>query len=64
LAVLYYRTATGTFVIVAGGYDGGYMSSVEIMEPGKDEWGFGPVLPIEVAGGTMVEDPRCLSHKH
>jgi N-acetylneuraminic acid mutarotase len=44
-------------IIVAGGYDGGsYLSSVEILDEGSNEWQTGPELPFGIAESQMVED--------
>ena len=44
-------------IIVAGGYDGSsYLSSVEILDEGSNEWQTGPELPFEIDGSQMVED--------
>ena len=44
-------------VIVAGGYDGSYMSSVEILQVGANEWKTGPTLPYGIFSAAMVEGP-------
>jgi hypothetical protein len=44
-------------IIVAGGYAGGsYLSSVEILDEGSNEWQTGPELPFGIYGSQMVED--------
>jgi N-acetylneuraminic acid mutarotase len=43
-------------IIVAGGYDDSYLSSVEILDEGSNEWQTGPVLPFGIAESQMVED--------
>jgi N-acetylneuraminic acid mutarotase len=44
-------------IIVAGGYDGSsYLSSVEILHEGSNEWQTGPELPFGIYGSQMVED--------
>jgi hypothetical protein len=45
-------------IIVAGGYAGGfsYLSSVEILDEGSNEWQTGPELPFGIYGSEMVED--------
>ncbi len=45
-------------VIVAGGYYGGssYLSSVEILDEGSNEWQTGPDLPFGIDDSQMVED--------
>jgi hypothetical protein len=44
-------------IIVAGGYYGGsYLSSVEILDEGSNEWQTGPELPLGIAESQMVED--------
>jgi hypothetical protein len=44
-------------IIVAGGYGGGsYLSSVEILDEGSNEWQTGPELPFGIAWSQMVED--------
>jgi hypothetical protein len=43
-------------IIVAGGYDGSYLSSVEILDEGSNEWQTGPELPFGIYGSQMVED--------
>jgi hypothetical protein len=45
-------------IIVAGGYDGFSMSSVEIFDLGANEWREGPDLPFGIAYAQMVEDPN------
>ncbi len=44
-------------IIVAGGYDGSsYLSSVEILDEGSNEWQTGPELPLGIDESQMVED--------
>jgi hypothetical protein len=43
-------------IIVAGGFDGSYLSSVEILDEGSNEWQTGPELPFGFYGSQMVED--------
>jgi N-acetylneuraminic acid mutarotase len=45
-------------IIVAGGSDGffSYLSSVEILDEGSNEWQMGPELPFTIYGSQMVED--------
>ncbi len=43
-------------IIVAGGYDGSYLSSVEILDEGSNEWQMGPELPFAIGFSQMVED--------
>ncbi len=44
-------------IIVAGGYDGSsYLSSVEILDEGSNEWHTGPELPFGINHSQMVED--------
>jgi hypothetical protein len=43
-------------IIVAGGYDNSYLSSVEILDEGSNEWQTGPELPLGIYGSQMVED--------
>jgi hypothetical protein len=44
-------------IIVAGGSDGSsYLSSVEILHEGSNEWQTGPELPFGIYGSQMVED--------
>ncbi len=42
-------------IIVAGGYDGSYLSSVEILNEGSNEWQTGLELPFEIIYSQMVE---------
>ena len=51
-------------VIVAGGGDqgphfdeGGYLSSVEILDVGASKWRAGPNLPLAIKGASIVESP-------
>jgi hypothetical protein len=44
-------------IIVAGGWDGSsYLSSVEILDEGYNEWQTGPELPLGIIASQMVED--------
>ncbi len=43
-------------IIVAGGYDGSLLSSVEILDEGSNEWQTGPELPFGIHESQMVED--------
>jgi N-acetylneuraminic acid mutarotase len=44
-------------IIVAGGYDGSsYLSSIEILDEGSNEWQTGPELPSGISESQMVED--------
>jgi hypothetical protein len=44
-------------IIVAGGFDdGSYLSSVEILDEGSNEWQTGPELPFGFDFSQMVED--------
>ncbi len=44
-------------IIVAGGVDGSsYLSSVEILDEGFNEWQTGPELPFGIPESQMVED--------
>jgi hypothetical protein len=43
-------------IIVAGGNDGSYLSSVEILDEGSNEWETGPELPFGIDESQMVED--------
>jgi N-acetylneuraminic acid mutarotase len=44
-------------IIVAGGHDGSsFLSSVEILDEGSNEWQTGPELPFGIAASQMVED--------
>jgi hypothetical protein len=44
-------------IIVAGGLDGSsYLSSVEILDEGSNEWQTGPELPFGIDESQMVED--------
>jgi hypothetical protein len=43
-------------LIVAGGWDGSYLSSVEILDEGSNEWQTGPELPFGIDESQMVED--------
>ena len=44
-------------IIVAGGFNATYMSSVEILDVGASEWRTGPNLPLGIYGASMVEEP-------
>ena len=43
-------------IIVADGYDGSYLSSVEILDEDSNEWQAGPELPFGIWRSQMVED--------
>ncbi len=45
-------------IVVAGGYndDSSFLSSVEILNIGSNEWQTGPELPFGIDGSQMVED--------
>jgi hypothetical protein len=43
-------------IIVVGGSDGNYFSSVAILHEGSNEWQTGPELPFEIGNSKMVED--------
>jgi N-acetylneuraminic acid mutarotase len=44
-------------IIVAGGWDGSsYLSSVEILDEGSNEWQTGPELPFGIYGSQIVDD--------
>jgi hypothetical protein len=43
-------------IIVAGGWGGSYLSSVEILDEGSNEWQRGPELPFGITESQMVED--------
>ena len=43
-------------IIVAGGYDGAHLSSVEILDDVNGNWRYGPPLPIPLCCGALVED--------
>jgi hypothetical protein len=43
-------------IIVAGGWDDSYLSSVEILDEGSNEWQTGPELPFRIGLSQMVED--------
>ena len=45
-------------IIAAGGYAGGssFLSSVEILDEGSNEWQTGPELPFGIYRSQMVED--------
>jgi hypothetical protein len=43
-------------IIVAAGYNGSYLSSVEILDEGSNEWQTGPELPFGIYESQMVED--------
>ena len=45
-------------IIVAGGYNESYMSSVEILNERSNEWHTGPELPFSILYSQMVEDPN------
>jgi hypothetical protein len=43
-------------IIVAGGYDGSYLSSVEILDEDSNEWQAGLELPFGISYSQMIED--------
>ncbi len=43
-------------IIVAGGVDDSFLSSVEILDEGSSEWQTGPELPFGIYSSQMVED--------
>ena len=43
-------------IIVVGGSDGSYLSSVEILDEDSNEWQTGPELPFGISSSQMVED--------
>jgi N-acetylneuraminic acid mutarotase len=43
-------------IIVAGGYNGSFLPSVEILDEGSNEWQTGPELPFGIDLSQMVED--------
>ncbi len=45
-------------IIVAGGFDGSSMSSVEILAEGFNEWQRGPELPFGISNSKMIEDQK------
>ncbi len=46
-----------TSIIVAGGHDGSsFLSSVEILDGGSNEWKTGPTLPLSILKSEMLED--------
>ena len=47
---------SGDYVVVAGGWNEGSLSSIEILEPGSTTWKLGPELPKALHGGSMLED--------
>ncbi len=55
------RTVAGNYIIVTGGFNGGYMDSTEILEPNTNVWERGPYLPLGITDAVMVEDPRTAS---
>ncbi len=50
------KESQGISIIVAGGINGTYMSSVEILHEGSNEWQTGPNLPFGIEKSQMVED--------
>ena len=44
-------------IIVAGGNNGSYISSVEILDDGSSTWRAGPDLPTTICCGVLVEHP-------
>jgi hypothetical protein len=45
-----------SIIVAGGGYDGSYLSSVEILDEGSNEWQTGPELPLGISYSQMVED--------
>ena len=43
-------------IVVVGGNDGSYLSSVEILDEGSSEWRNGPELPFGIFYSQLVED--------
>jgi hypothetical protein len=43
-------------IIVAGGFNGSYLLSVEILDEGSNGWQTGTGLPFGIAGSQLVED--------
>jgi hypothetical protein len=43
-------------IIVVGGYNGTFMTSVEILDESSNEWRIGPDLPKGIFLSTLVED--------
>ncbi len=43
-------------IVVAGGWDSSYLSSVEILDESSNEWQTGPELPFGIVDSQMVED--------
>jgi len=50
-------SSTTFSVIVVGGYNGTYMTSVEILDEGANKWRNGPDLPFGVCLAALIEDP-------
>ena len=48
-------------ILFLGGYNGAYLSTVEVLEPGSQVWKEGPSLPKGMYGGAMVEDTAANS---
>ncbi len=48
-------------VIVVGGYEGNFSSSVEILNVKTLTWEFGPELPFGIEEAALVEDPSGVS---
>ena len=46
----------GYSTIIAGGYNGGILNQVEILDDGSMSWRYGPSLPTASYGAPMVED--------
>jgi hypothetical protein len=44
-------------IIAVGGWDGSYMSTVEIFDEETGKWRFGPELPVNLCCGALIEDP-------
>jgi hypothetical protein len=45
-------------IIVAGGFHGTFLSSVEILDEGSNEWRTGPELPYRIWHSQIVEDQK------
>jgi len=43
-------------IIVAGGWDGTYISTTEVLDQSNGEWRQGPALPFGIYGAQLVED--------
>ncbi len=45
-------------VLVIAGYNGAYLSSTEVYEPGNNRWSSGPTLPVAATGMALVLAPN------